>query len=199
MKKYPKTAETTEDLNKILRLVTFAKSCINFGWGWEVEILWKKGPSLTFERYGVGFPGDIKGWLINTTFKRPDILDGKIGKGKGRQIFIAKGASASSIFFSCVVCVKLIVEHEWMEAIRFNGKRILNPHNSVEMLGMIDDVQGLGMGPVLLAEAVNLWRNEQSIRKSKENMPAERKPNERKQNGLRTGRHQADAESLQGR
>lgn len=134
---YPKTANSTDDLWSILKNISFVKSCINFNWTWEVEEL--------FWRSTLTNKPELKGWLVNTTFRRPDINTGKIGRGAGRKIYFMKGSSATSVFFSCVVCVKLIVEHEWMEAIRFNGKRVLNPHHTVEELSLPDILKESGI------------------------------------------------------
>ncbi len=152
-KKIPATAKTTEDLRAILDAISFAKSCINFDWNWEIEVLTDTTWDSKCEH------GHIKGWLVNTTFRRPDINTGEIGIGKGRQIYIGKGASKSGIFFSCVVCVKLIVEHEWMEAIRFDGKRVLNPHHTLEELSLPDMAKAAKLSP----EAVQYWLESQAL------------------------------------
>jgi len=115
----PTSAKTTEDLKKILSRITFQPSCVDFDWNFEVEELrFVTGAPLGGDNEDIG----LKGWLVNTTFKRPDINNGKNGTGKGRQLFIARGASASGVFFTCWVLVDLIIKHEMMEAIRFNGR-----------------------------------------------------------------------------
>jgi hypothetical protein len=137
---YPKTANTTAELKEILAKISFVKSCIDFNWDWEVEEL--------HDRKVIGYA--FKGWLINTTFRRPDINTGEIGTGKGRQLYVAKGTSATGIFFTCWILVDLIVKHELMEAIRFDGKRVLNPHHSLEELSLPDLFKEAGRSPAAL-------------------------------------------------
>jgi hypothetical protein len=89
------------------------------GWEWEIEEL----------------PMD-KGWLVNTTFKRPDTDTGIMGTGRGRQEFIAKGATESGVVKTAWLLAELIVRHELMEAFRYRGVRIFDPHHTVEELSM---------------------------------------------------------------
>ena len=124
----PATAETTEDMCAILDAISFAKSCINFDWNWEIEEINVSKTINGDSMSAVERSEEMMGWFINTTFKRPDINTGEDGVGKGRQLLVRKGWSQSAIFFTCWVAVELIVKHELMEAIRFDGKRVLNPH-----------------------------------------------------------------------
>ena len=71
MKNCPPVANTTQELRAILDRITFAKSCINFDWNWEIEEL--KVASSRGE-------GEVlRGWFVNTTFRRPDINTGQDG------------------------------------------------------------------------------------------------------------------------
>ena len=63
---------TEEALRAVLDLITFAPSCVDMGWDWEIEEL-----KLA--------DGSLRGWLVNTTFKRPDTHTGKIGIGRIRR------------------------------------------------------------------------------------------------------------------
>lgn len=115
--------ETQETLRTVLDQITFAPSCVNMGWAWEIEEL-----RLT--------DGSLRGWLVNTTFRRPDTNTGEIGIGSGRQELIAKGASESGVVKTAWLLAELIVRHELMEAFLYQGVRIFNPHNTVEELSL---------------------------------------------------------------
>jgi hypothetical protein len=113
-------------LQQILAEVTFAPSCLNMGWGWEVENVYSPPTG--------DLPGERKGWLVNTTFRRPDTNTGEMGTGRGRQEFIARGTSESGVVKTAWLLAELIVRHELMEAFLYKGVRIFNPHNTVEEL-----------------------------------------------------------------
>lgn len=111
----------TEVVNALKR-VSFAKSCINFDWGWEVS-----GVSGTHLKDGK--VEEIRGFLINTTFNRPDIHTGKIGIGRGRRMWIEETATLDSIFKTAYVAVDLILKHESMEGFQVDGETPFYPHN----------------------------------------------------------------------
>ena len=142
--KITEAANTTEELKTILSRITFVKSCINFDWNWEIEEIFKEDGKF------------LRGWLVNTTFRRPDINTGEIGTGKGRQLLIEKGWSKSAIFFTCWVACDLIVRHELMEAIRWDGKRVLNPHHNLDELALPDKLKEFGLSP---EQAIHLLGN----------------------------------------
>jgi len=93
------------------------------GWTWEIEEL----PEAS---------GALKGWLVNTTFQRPDTHTGVLGTGRGRKEFIAVGASESGAVKTAWLLAELIVRHELMEAFRYRGVRIFDPHHTVDELSM---------------------------------------------------------------
>lgn len=150
--------ETTEALRKVLDKITFQKSCVDFDWKWEVEEL------NIAKRVQASYPDpdtvrnpkmvlidEFKGWLINTTFKRPDITTGLAGTGKGRQLYVPWRATEAGVFFTCWVAVELIVKHELMESIRFDGKRVLNPHHDLQELSFPDVMKEYGVSPERVA------------------------------------------------
>jgi hypothetical protein len=114
-----KKVQTAAELRGVLGEISFAPSGLDMGWEWEIEEL----------------PMD-KGWLVNTTFKRPDTDTGIMGTGRGRQEFIAKGATESGVVKTAWLLAELIVRHELMEAFRYRGVRIFDPHHTVEELSM---------------------------------------------------------------
>jgi hypothetical protein len=135
---------TTEQLVGVLAGISFAPSCVDFGWRWEIQ------PVVTEEDLPASIVNPVfkealsracRGWLVNTTFRRPDTNSGKVTEGAGRQEFIPKGASLSSVVKTCFLLCKLIVEHEIMESFCFNGTRPFDPHNSVDDLCYIQEVK----------------------------------------------------------
>lgn len=114
-------------LKSVLGRISFAKSCIDFKWGFEIEELYELSDSdRTSPR--------IKGWFVNTTFERPDTHTGKIGTGKGRQELIPFGSWEDGAIKTAWVLVEMIVKHELMEAFLVDGKRVFDPHSSIEVL-----------------------------------------------------------------
>jgi len=115
--------ESEERLRAVLDQISFSPSCVNMGWQWQIEELRLHS-------------GVLRGWLVNTTFRRPDTHTGEIGVGTGRKELIAFGASESAVVKTCWLLAELIVRHELMEAFLYQGVRIFNPHHSVAELSM---------------------------------------------------------------
>lgn len=104
-------------LRAVLNRITFAPSCVDMSWKWELEEVWEED--------------SLKGWLVNTTFQRPDTNTGEMGTGKGRQGFIPVGTTLSGVVKTAWLLAELIVRHELMEAFLFDGKRVFDPHKTV--------------------------------------------------------------------
>lgn len=106
-----------DDVEEILSNVNFSKnSCIDMGWKFEVMI---QG----------GF------YLIRTSFQRKDIVTGEFGTGWGRwHTTPVVEACETSIVMTAWVAVKMIVEHELLEGFEYFGKKVLNPHKTVQEL-----------------------------------------------------------------
>lgn len=115
--------ESEQALGAVLDQITFAPSCVDMGWAWQIEELRLAD-------------GRVRGWLVNTTFRRPDTHSGEIGIGTGRQELIGFGASESSAVKTAWLLAELIVRHELMEAFLYKGVRIFNPHHTVEELSL---------------------------------------------------------------
>jgi len=132
IKKYGEVQQklTIFDLIGILKKITFAPSCVDFNWNWEVvEVEGDYWEGI--EPYA---KGKTHGFLINTTFQRPDTNTGISGIGKGRRMWIEDTASETSVVMTAWICIDLIVKHEIMEAIQFKEARILNPHKTLSEL-----------------------------------------------------------------
>ena len=115
--------ESEQALRAVLDQITFAPSCVDMGWAWQIEELRLAD-------------GRVRGWLVNTTFRRPDTHSGEIGIGTGRQELVGFGASESAAVKTAWLLAELIVRHELMEAFLYKGVRIFNPHHTVEELSL---------------------------------------------------------------
>ena len=109
-------------LEQILGDVSFVNTSLDFHWRFEVAEC---------------HDPDRPGWFVNVAFDRPDTDSGVIGTGRGRAEFVARGTWESGVVKTCWLLVELVVRHELMEAFRWRGKRIFNPHNSVHALASI--------------------------------------------------------------
>lgn len=117
-----KQVRTREELEKTLKRVSFAPSCVDFQWSWETrEAL---------------IEGGMRGWLVRTSFTRPDTMTGDVGRGFGRWEFVEEGTSESGVLKTCWLLVELIVRHELMEGFLVDDVRIFNPHHTVEELSI---------------------------------------------------------------
>lgn len=103
------------EINKIIKNITFAPSNLDMGWDWETKKV-------------------EEGFFIRTSFKRPDTHTGEIGTGFGRWMFIPENTDDRGVVMTAWVCAKLIVEHELLEAFLYKNVRILDPHKSLENL-----------------------------------------------------------------
>lgn len=121
---------TTEQLQVILANIHFAPSCVDFDWKWQFEGVLGVKHSATKDQKDL-HPYEPVGWLVNTTFRRPDTNTGKVSTGIGRKEFIPYGTTESGVVKTCFLLCKLIVEHEIMESFCYNGQRPFDPHNSV--------------------------------------------------------------------
>lgn len=107
--------KTLEEVRTILSHITFAPSCVNLGWEWEVK------------------ESDV-GFLIRSSFQRPDMQTGVVGTGYGRWMPVDKDAPIAGIVKTILLCVELILRHEFYEAFLYKGVQILNPHKSLSEL-----------------------------------------------------------------
>ncbi len=125
------------EIKRILKNISFADSCIDFEWNWEVVgvdgDVWIPNENQLSQE-GLGRYEKIHGFLINTTFKRPDTNTGIMGIGRGRRMWIEETASETSVVMTAWVCVELIIKHEAMEAFKYKDAKILNPHKTLNEL-----------------------------------------------------------------
>jgi hypothetical protein len=118
------------DVRYILSCITFAPSCVDMGWDWEVESV---GSTL--------YDGTkrLQGYALRTTFRRPERETGEISTGYGRWWFVPHDITESGIVKTAFAAAKMILEHEIMESFKWRGKRVFDPHNSVELLAYLQE------------------------------------------------------------
>ena len=113
---------TLTQLKKILKRIKFAPSCVDMGWEWDFKAIQQAG--------GL----EIEGFLIRTTFQRPDRDSGFLGRGYGRWWHVPADVSESGVVKTAYAAARLILEHELMESFKYDGKRIFDPHHDVQDL-----------------------------------------------------------------
>lgn len=130
-----KTINNKYDLDNVIREITFQNTVLDFKWAFETQEIQTKDV-----KSGQYIPNTgRKGWLIHVTFERPDTITGKIGRGRGRDEIIWAGTTESAVVKTCWLLVELMVRHELMEGFNYQGRRIFNPHNTVQELISIQD------------------------------------------------------------
>jgi hypothetical protein len=122
------TAKSERTIWDIISEVCFAPSCVDMGWEWFVE------PVGNLEH---AVDDAFVGWLIWTSFRRPDRDTGEIDRGFGRKWFVPKGSSESAVVITCFLAAEQILKHELMEAFRYKEVRVFDPHNTVEQLASV--------------------------------------------------------------
>lgn len=114
--------ETDRDIWDVLNHISFAPSCVDMGWQWKVRCMMSTTPP------------SIDGWVVSTTFRRPDRTSGEIATGEGRPWFVAKGSTESGLVKTAFAAAKMILEHELMESFKYRGDRLFDPHHEVDDL-----------------------------------------------------------------
>ena len=89
-----------------------------------------------FEVIEVRSDGEINadGFLLRCGFIRPDTTTGEMGEGFGRWNYFPKNSSEKSVIMTAFVAIKLVVEHEMLEAFEFKGTKLFNPHKTLDEL-----------------------------------------------------------------
>ncbi len=118
---------TLRGVRDVLARIKLTPSCIDMGWKWEVDF-----------SYGKKVDGGdgilIRGYLIRTTFRRPDRTTGVIGTGYGGWHFVPVDADATTVVKRAYVAMEAILRHELMEAVHYDGDRIFDPHHDLSDL-----------------------------------------------------------------
>lgn len=129
---------TAESIRALLSKVTFAPSCVDMGWAWDVRVVADQydpnlpDPRATDEQ-ALG-PYRPESFLIRTTFRRPDRETGEIQIGTGGWHHVPADSSDSGIVKRAFVAAKMILEHELMESFRYEDVRLFDPHHTIDDL-----------------------------------------------------------------
>lgn len=118
--------KTIEEVRAILLRITFAPSCVDMDWDWDVCSV-------------LGASRETNGWLIRTTFKRPDRDTGKITRGYGRWWYVSENETEGGLVKTCFAAAKMILDHELMESFKYKEVRLFDPHNSIEQLASLSN------------------------------------------------------------
>jgi hypothetical protein len=99
------------------------------GWPWWVLALSVAGLIAV-----VDGPRFDTAWRIRCSFRRPERDTGEVGTGFGRWWLIEPGSTVSAVVKTMYAAAKMIVEHELLEAFKFDGGRPFDPHRTVQDL-----------------------------------------------------------------
>lgn len=117
---------SADQLSAIIERISFDRSSLDFNWEFRFRPI-----TLQFD----DDPTNVRvGWMLWAEFLRPDIRDGEIGIGRGRDEILWFGASESAAVKTCWMLFRQIMEHEQLEAFRYEGVQLFNPHNTVREL-----------------------------------------------------------------
>lgn len=124
-----KLAGDIDGVKKLLGQITFAPSCVDMGWGWQVEKIYVEPDAA----------GDavLAGYRLRTTFCRPDRTTGVVAVGFGRWWEVPLDVTVSGVIKTAFAAAKMILEHELMESFKWRNARIFDPHNTVSELAGI--------------------------------------------------------------
>lgn len=115
--------DTRSELSAVLRAITMENTTLfNAKWNFLVTPCGDPDCPATY------------GWFLQLAFERPDTETGQVGRGLGRMEFVQRGTNVSGVVKTCWLLMELLLRHELMEAFRFQGCRVFNPHHSIEEL-----------------------------------------------------------------
>lgn len=117
------------DLDLAMLRVSFERSCLDMGWQWEAREASHLDPTAPTAGETVR-----AGWLIRCSFQRPERDTGEVGRGFGRWWYVERGTTVSGAVKTMFAAAKMIVEHELLEAFKFDGQRPFDPHHTVQEL-----------------------------------------------------------------
>lgn len=87
------TVNNDLELTDVLSDITFVNTVLDFKWAFEFKPM-----VLATGVDGKPLAGSQReGWLLWVTFERPDTITGDVGRGRGRDEIIWKGATVSAV------------------------------------------------------------------------------------------------------
>lgn len=146
--RYEATITTMDELRRALDAVSFAQSCIDMGWKWQVRPIFVPVSDTDAPYAGpeghVGLApnntviiGDRAfglAWEIRCSFRRPERETGVVGEGFGRWWPVDPGITESGLWKTMYLAVTTNVTHEVLEAYKVLGFRPFDPHRSIRDL-----------------------------------------------------------------
>lgn len=129
----------TLHVKSVLNAITFAPSCVDMYWSWEVEDVFvvRDGNDRSTQAAMTQVA-----YRLRTTFRRPDRDTGEAAIGYGRWWEVPKDTTVSGVVKTAFAAAKMILEHELMESFKWNGVRVFDPHNNVLDLAQINQRKG---------------------------------------------------------
>jgi hypothetical protein len=125
----PAKAVHIDALRAILSRISFRESCVDMQWSWQVaSIAQIHGDVTVCDNFSHA------GFLIRTSFVRPDTDTGDKRHGHGAWHHVPYGADESSVVKRAWVACEAILGHELREAFMFDGRRVFDPHATVDVL-----------------------------------------------------------------
>jgi hypothetical protein len=114
---------TIDEVQAILSNIIFAEYSM-MSWKWDFQVGTAPSP----------IPGDADLFLIRTSFWRKDVDTGEFDRGWGRWHTTPIDSSEKAIVMTGWVAIKMIIEHELLEGFEYKGKKVFDPHKSLEAL-----------------------------------------------------------------
>lgn len=114
---------TQEEAQAIVDQISFAPS--------GIQMHESGKPKFIVEKTSLGF-------FIQCSFWRPDTRTGISSEGFGRKYHCDVSANEKSLVMTAWMAFEQIVKHEMMECFLYRGKRIFDPHKSLEELAYPD-------------------------------------------------------------
>ncbi len=134
---YDAPINSIEGIEKTLRQLTFAPSCVDMAWGWKVEAIFTQGATGVTVDGVTAYQAIPAGFRFCTTFRRPDRKTGEISVGFGRWWEVPLDTTVSAVVKSAFKAAMLILEHELMESFKWKNARVFDPHNTVQELASL--------------------------------------------------------------
>lgn len=125
--------QSVTDVKKVLSQLSFAPSCVDMGWKWEVERVF----TSEFDDIKMAAEFVHAGYRLRTTYMRPDRETKRIEQGWGRWWEIPLETTESGVVKTAFAATKMILDHELMESFKWKNTRVFDPHHTVSELASI--------------------------------------------------------------
>jgi len=86
------------------------------------------------ENFGLRVEEDAKGWFLQITCWRRDVITGEMGEGHGGKFHPSEHSTESELLQAVFGLYLRYVEHEARETFEWRGRRIYGPHISAQAL-----------------------------------------------------------------